>query len=255
MCCNICQKWRAKLPGRTKPPAHRSNPVSTPSMNPAAGGSPSAQPVRDYITALPAELLLKIFPHLPLQSFYHLSHTSSFLRHFIQTHASLLCNDAIKAYFPVQAKIMETEKISGWLVPTYEELRKREELFSDCMGYDLRDLRLCQHNPTKTVPCEPFDSLTDFRRFQVKITNPGPQYLMFLQRGFLQAGVLYWYREEPIFIFRKEFNDFMREFNNRVTCRVCVRDGKLDTARLKLPKELLWYYGIEQARSLPTSHT
>lgn len=78
---------------------------------------------------------------------------------------------------------------------------------------------------------------------------------MFLQRGFLQAGVLYWYREEPIFIFRKEFNEFMREFNSRVTCRVCMRDGKLDTARLRLPKELLWYYGIEQARGLPSSYT
>ena len=34
-----------------------------------------------------------------------------------------------------------------------------------------------------------------------------------------------------------------------------MRDGKLDTARLRLPKELLWYYGIEQARGLPSSYT
>lgn len=212
-------------------------------MNPATEGSSNPRRQKDYLTALPAELLLKIIPHLPLRSFFDLSHTSSFLRYFIQTHASLLCNNAIEAYYPRQAQILETEKRGGWLVPTYEELRHREEFFSDCLGFGLRDLRLCEHNPINMVPCEPFDSLEDFRDFQVKISNPGPQYLFFLQRGFLQAGVLYRYHEEPMFIWRKEFNDFMKEFNNRVTCGACMRNGRAATARLGFPKELIWYYG------------
>lgn len=234
------------MSARKKLPAHQPNPMSSTNMIPAPEGSSHTQKGKDYLTGLPAELLLKIIPHLPLRSFFELSHTSSFLRYFIRTHGSLLCNDTIQAYYPTQAKIMETEKKSGWLVPTHEELRRREDFFSDCMGDSLRDLRLCQHNPTKTVPCEPFHSLTDFRDFQVKVTDPGPQFLFFLQRGFLQAGVLYWYRNEPVFIFRKEFNDFMKEFNNRVTCGVCLRNGKVATTRLGFPKELLWYYGLEQ---------
>ncbi|KAH8792352.1 hypothetical protein F5882DRAFT_399943 [Hyaloscypha sp. PMI_1271] len=250
MGCGICQCFKAKVSVRARQPSHqlRSSYPSTSKSNtsPAADASSSHLRGKDYLTALPAELLLKIIPHLPLQSFFYLSHTSSFLRYFLTTHASTICNDAINSYFPKQAKILETEKTLGWLVPTHEELRRREDFFSDCLGTDLRDLRLCEHNPIRKVRCAPFESLTDFRDFQVKLSDPGPQYLFFLQKGFLQTGVLYWYHEEPVFIFRKEFNDFMREFNRRVTCGACVRAGKVATARLGFPKELIWYYGLGQ---------
>lgn len=249
MGCGICQSWKAKISMRRKLPSQHTNSASTPTslstMKPATSAYPQLGKGKDYLTGLPAELLLKIIPHLPLQSFFDLSHTSSFLRYFLKIHASLICNDAIGSYFPEQAKILETKKRLGWLVPTNEELQRREEFFSDCLGIDLRDRRLCEHNPSKKVHCTPFEDLTDFRDFQIKISDPGPQYLFFLQKGFLQGGVLYWYLEEPVFIFRKEFNDFMRRFNRRVTCGTCVRNGKVATAKLGFPKELLWYYGAE----------
>lgn len=234
---------RSKLPPQHVASTFASTSISKP--RPAEKTPPEIGNGKDYLTGLPAELLLKIIPHLPLQSFFAVSHTSSFLRYFLKTHASMICNDAINSYFSNQAQLLATEKRSGWLVPTHEELLRREDFFSDCLGADLRDLHLCEHNPTRKICCAPFESLTDFRDFQVKITDPGPQYLFFLQKGFLQAGVLYWYHEEPVFIFRKEFNDFMRGFNSRVTCGTCVRNGKAATARLGLPKELIWYYGSD----------
>jgi len=248
MVCGICQSWKARVSVRKRVSSHKTATAATPAST-SATISPlkiSHEKGKDYLTALPAELLLRIFPHLPLRSFFDLSHTSSFLRYFLKTHSSVICNDAITAYYPNQAKTLETEKRSGWLVPTHEELRRREDFFSDCLGVNLRDRRLCEHNPISKVKCAPLESLTDFRDFQILISDPGPQYLFFLQKGFLQAGVLYWYREEPVFIFRKEFNDFMKEFHRRVTCGECVRHGRSATARLGFPRELIWYYGSGQ---------
>jgi hypothetical protein len=254
MDCGICRSWKARVSLRRKglsrtiiPP---STSLSTTERSPAL--KLPHENGKDYLTALPAELLLRIFPHLPLRSFFDLSHTSSFLRYFLKTHSSVICNDAITAYYPNQAKTLETEKRLGWLVPTHEELRRREDFFSDCLASNLRHRRLCEHNPISKVKCAPLETLTDFRDFRILISDPGPQYLFFLQKGFLQTGVLYWYREEPVLIFRKEFNDFMKEFHRRVTCGECVRHGKAATARLGFPKELMWYYGQEEEVESPS---
>jgi hypothetical protein len=198
---------------------------------------------RDYLTTLPAELLSQIIADLPLRSFLDLSHTSSFLRYFIKTNASIICNDAIKTYYSREAKLLETEKRSGWLVPTHEQLRRREDFFSDLLGGYLCQDNPCEHNPANGIHCGLFGYLRGPWEIQVKITDPGPQFLFFLERGFVQRGPSYVFLGEPFYILRKEFNDFMKEFNYQVLCVTCMKGGKLATAKLSFPRELVWYYG------------
>ncbi|KAE9380978.1 hypothetical protein N431DRAFT_324246, partial [Stipitochalara longipes BDJ] len=80
----------------------------------------------DYLTNLPPEVLLKVIAQVPSNTYLDLVHTSRFLRTFLKLNASQICNEGIRSRYPLEAKILETTKEAGWLVPTNTKLKEEE---------------------------------------------------------------------------------------------------------------------------------
>jgi hypothetical protein len=166
------------------------------------------------LTSIPPELLLQILSHLPSSiHFLPLSQTNSYLRSFFSTHASTICNTHITTYHAVPAAILlPIHHSSGWLVPTHpcvlaEERRIMRDaiLLSGCGCYDCRlfllssrtasgsgssltlsEMSLSQGGLFNCIPrtpispsqCKAYAELST----AVKLTSPGPQFLVFLEK-------------------------------------------------------------------------
>jgi hypothetical protein len=126
---------------------------------------------KDYLTVLPPEILLKVIPLLPVASFFELTHTSTHLRAFMKLHAATICNDAIEQGFSHISDQLDTQYSNGWLVP-------RKPIFSRTEG-GLRERKIgAIRGPSGGCDSWKRWKSTDLR---IQLTDPGPQYLFFLE--------------------------------------------------------------------------
>ena len=228
---------------------------------------------QDRFTTMPSEILLKIITQLPSKYFLDLVQTCRMLRNFIKINASRICNEKIRSEFEFEAKVLQTELHSGWLVPTYPKLKAGESQSNRCFMRReslWRSLNKSRH----------FDLLGEVKEVStigLSLSTPGPQFLHFLEQDLLDirlgpsgerfvdwGGSSYIFRtSEKVVIHGKTyfftaqqgsknanpFWTFMMGFNKGPGQ---VKDGHLvphDDSD-KFPRELIWFYGVERLRNV-----
>ena len=128
---------------------------------------------KDYLTNLPPELHLKIIPLLPAASFFDLAHTSAHLRAFMKLHAPTICNTAIELHFSQVSYKLISQRINGWLVPSHPIVARVEE-----------EVRKEKIDLIKKYPHWGWK----IPYLRMKLTEPGPQYLFFLEKEIHYMG-------------------------------------------------------------------
>jgi hypothetical protein len=121
---------------------------------------------KDYLTALPAEVLIKVIASLDLPDFFNLAHASGGIRSFMKIHAAPICNEAIRTRYSKLADKLDCKMQNGWLLPTHPRIFQAEERFMAKTGTKYKG-RLRRWRGTYTQPT-------------IKIAEPGPQFLLFL---------------------------------------------------------------------------
>jgi hypothetical protein len=198
----------------------------------------------DYLTSLPPEILLKIIPLSPAASFYELAHTSAHLRAFIKLYAPTICNCAIENHFSHISTNLDTQQISGWLVPRRPIFSQEEE--------SLRKLKT-------NVMRNEFWRVWKSDHLQIELTEPGPQYLLFPEtiapfmdpsyvficppngHPFKKFGIIS-YEQMLNRGLSKSIHDFIRATDEELAQD--VHNCKFWRRRLYNTKELTWYYGV-----------
>jgi hypothetical protein len=216
----------------------------------------------DYFASLPSELLIKIIADVPSKSFLDIVHTSKFLRQFVKVNAAAICNRAILSRYRLESKLLKAELVSGWLVPTHQDIKAQEE------AYNREALERNKEYESQTFK---YFSLLGDRRSEtadnfIAVSCPGPLFLLFLQDGVFQAepydqechlglksptggtgwkevsegGLEYfcWFRD-----IRWNFEMFLTNFNEVWLTR---EDGRMQVPDSLFDKELIWYYGVER---------
>jgi hypothetical protein len=120
----------------------------------------------DYLTLLPPEILLKIILLLPAACFCELAHTASHLRAFMKLHAATTCNNAIEQRFSHISTPLDTQHMNGWLVPSRSIFSKMEETLRK------RKINLLRGESGRVWKSS---------HLRIQLTDPGPQYLLFLE--------------------------------------------------------------------------
>jgi hypothetical protein len=123
------------------------------------------------LAKLPAEVLILILRDVPIDSYLDIVQTSKHLRQFVRQHAARLCNAAILERVPLEAARIPSVKVNGWLVPTHADLLVLERYLVDKKQYTDRAKGIIPDHPNQT------------RDLQIKLSRPGPQYLMWLLSG------------------------------------------------------------------------
>ena len=169
------------------------------------------------LTTIPPELLLCIISHLPSsKSFLAISQTSTYLRSFFIHHAPTICNTHITTNHSRSSAILLSSHhhSSGWLVPQHSCVRTEERriyrdkiLSSNCSCRSCRLFLLTSRRRSSAssltlsemsieagscFPCIPTLRPTPMEpalcraeealKGTVKLTEPGPQYLVFLEK-------------------------------------------------------------------------
>ena len=241
---------------------------------------------RDFLTLLPPEIILKIVALQPLKFYLTLVHISKHLRNFMKLNANRICNEAIRARFPLQVALLHSELKSGWLVPTHQKLVQDEKRYQTSRGVVSQRCTVKYYDLLGEIP--------EDNTLSIKVTTPGPQYLYFLEQGILQvadesAMRAYLYlqekgtarappgtRPDDQFIEEKvdgkkyfwklrvsrvsfggplieeKFFSFLQVFN---CTEVDIKKGvvvprKATLTRfqkeMRFPRELIWFYGVER---------
>ncbi|KUJ12652.1 uncharacterized protein LY89DRAFT_722207 [Mollisia scopiformis] len=185
------------------------------SLSSSSPVSPTCSSSRTLLT-IPPELLLQILTHLPSSSSLHaLSLTSRTLNTFVHTHAATITNSLVSFHHPKSSQILKahhTENSAGFIVPTHplvlaEERRIQRDkiLASGCHCLPCRlmlhagtssssdlSLRSSSEHDGLVGACLPAQSMVSTRGNEckaraalektVKLTEPGPQFLVFLER-------------------------------------------------------------------------
>ncbi|PMD15778.1 hypothetical protein NA56DRAFT_325910 [Hyaloscypha hepaticicola] len=151
------------------------------SQGPSNCGWPNEEAgARNRFTTMPSEILLKIVSQLPSKYFLDLVQTCRMLRNFIKINASRICNEKIRSEFEFEAKLLQTELHSGWLVPTSPKVKEDETDFTYFI-----------------IPKSLLRSSNQFRNFHLlgevkeeptiglSLSTPSPQFLHFLEQGLL----------------------------------------------------------------------
>ena len=162
----------------------------------------------DYLTNLPANILLRILSNVPMSSFLDLSQTHSQLRWFMHNCAATICNLAIIERFPVEAKFLEASEIGGWLTP------------GDGFINNIKPRK----GTRWVVP-----------GLQLRLCDPGPQFLYFLEKrvlrfsspGIMKMGM-------------RTLPNFMDSLNEESP----VVFGGQDYPRWVWLREMVWYHGV-----------
>jgi hypothetical protein len=230
---------------------------------------PKVKP-RDLLTTIPSEILLKIISQVPTKGFLDLVQTCRTLRNFVKINASRICNEAILTRFPLKSKLLQSTKVSEWLVPAHMLLTMGEARFRWC---ELQNHPLML-NAQKKKHFSLLGQLTRDLTIPLQITSPGPQYLHFLESGILLVSKEYLsQRFDPVeavvdgqryFFTINDRNNrepveplatFLYKFNK---VKLLVKDGELQVPKNndgKFPRELVWFYGVERLRILGGKET
>jgi hypothetical protein len=242
------------------------------SQSPSDCGSPNEEAeAHDRFTTMPSEILLKIITQLPSKYFLDLVQTCRMLRNFIKINASRICNEKIRSEFEFEAKILQSELHSGWLVPTSPKVKEKEAEYNKYWvrgkSWVYPDIPRC------------FNLLGEVKEestIGLSLTTPGPQFLHFLERDLLDiasepgeelyAGCGFQYHERvvidgEVYFFhfgakgswsgRGNFWDFMDGFHRGL---VQVEEEHLIAFANEwgtwgtFPRELIWFYGVERLR-------
>jgi hypothetical protein len=174
---------------------------------------------KDRLTTLPAKLLIKIIADVPLSSFLDLTQTCRYLRHLIKDNAKEICNKAIEARFPLHTKYLHPVKKRGWLTHSLYYLhsweqravvkRKSERIFTDRESWDYK-----------------WD-------YKIKLTQPGPQYL-----AFLESDVVVMTIDKGMRGRENNMERFLKRVNGPwVKALVWVREMVI------VDRRMMWYYG------------
>lgn len=174
---------------------------------------------KDRLTTLPAELLIKIIAEVPLSFFLDLTQTCRHLRHLIKDNAKEICNGAIESRFPLHAKYLHPVKKRGWLTHSLYYLhsweqravvkRKSERIFTDRESWEYN-----------------WD-------YKIKLTQPGPQYLAFLESDVVVMTIDKGMRGRE---------DNMERFLRRVN-GPWVKASDWVKEMVIVDRRMMWYYG------------
>jgi hypothetical protein len=154
--------------------------------------SSSTDPNRDYLTSLPNEILLKVLSEFPIFNYLDVAHTSRHLRSVLKANAARICNLRISSRYWFVAQYLQTEIKSDWLLPKYDVIIHMD--LAD-RTYDMALGKLL------TLECEKHRNHDDVKLFNllrqlfrgyfwvcyskdlvhIKISGPGPQYLLLLE--------------------------------------------------------------------------
>jgi hypothetical protein len=221
---------------------------------------------RDYLTSLPTELLARVIAEVPISSYLDITHTSRILRDFIKTNAARLCNEVIRSQHSVAAEYFKSEMVDGWLLPTMEELESEEVSYMQRTYSYLRWLeekgRMVQRQGL--LGQIPFPGCAENWETCIRITDPGPQYVHFLESQILQlcggnhkagAPCLSCMKlfgvgkgDMGIKLYLRDFPAFMNKFNHffgKVMDERSSRRKRVATAT-KVPRGIMWYYGVDK---------
>ena len=247
------------------------------SQSPSNCGSPNDEAeAQDRFTTMPSEILLKIITQLPSKYFLDLVQTCRMLRNFIKINASRICNEKIRSQFDFEAKLLQSELQSGWLVPTSSKVKEEEA------GYNKYRAR----GKSWVYPDIPrcFNLLGEVKEestIGLSLTTPGPQFLHFLEQDLLDirsgpdqehwealgaSSNLFYHREKvvidgDIYFFdfsksgwggRGNFREFMDGFNRSLVRveeeQLVALDDEWSEWEGTFPRELIWFYGVERLR-------
>jgi hypothetical protein len=152
------------------------------SQSPSNCGSPNEEAeAQDRFTTMPSEILLKIITQLPSKYFLDLVQTCRMLRNFIKINASRICNEKIRAQFEFEAKLLQSQLQSGWLVPTSPKVKEEEAAYNK---YSVRVKSLGVSSDMHRY----FHLLGEVKEespIGLSLATPGPQFLHFLEQGLL----------------------------------------------------------------------
>jgi hypothetical protein len=208
---------------------------------------------QDPLTGLPIEVLIHILSNFSISEFLQLSHIHPVIRDAFRSNAAQICNLAIENDPEFKVRVYSqgilATKVSKWLVPksfpiiVHPTIARRiftKRVFA----------RLSTPIPveiSKSWLVGNFDIAWNTAGMKIKLDEPGPQFLSFLE----------WQRKEVADPDVKIENWGMIEFprlcglwtmrflTSREEKALAVKGFAETFCKKWFPKELLWYYGIE----------
>jgi hypothetical protein len=130
---------------------------------------------KNHLSSLPPQVLVLILLELPLDSYLDLVQTSKFLRKFLKTNAAYICNTCVLGHLALEGALIPSAKVNGWIVPTHTDFTILERYVLDKKIY---------HDRARQIVDEYNAYVQDLR---VKLTQPSPQFLLWLQQGNFRA--------------------------------------------------------------------
>ncbi|KAN0120350.1 hypothetical protein V8E51_002558 [Hyaloscypha variabilis] len=190
---------------------------------------------KDSLTSLPLELLVMIFSHVPLDSYLDVVQASKVFREIAKKNAARLCNTVIVSYFPLEFSLIPSGMINGWIVPTHPDLDVLERYVLDKKKY-IDDAMAGTSSEQESGT----------RDLQIKLSHPGPQYLMWLRTGKVivkgspvaKGGS----EGKVVKINGREVVQFLKPLNSKL-----IATGQEDgTPREVCQRELIWHFGVPE---------
>ncbi|KAG9248590.1 hypothetical protein BJ878DRAFT_572240 [Calycina marina] len=124
---------------------------------------------RDF-SAMPPEILIEIFSHLPQTDFLALTCTNKLFRETITNNAATICNRAIQnnAVYSRIAKRFDAQLVNGWLVPQTPIVATMEDRWCELGTFCQRCYRNQYGRSLSESGIDPC----------VLLSSPGPQFLL-----------------------------------------------------------------------------
>jgi len=185
---------------------------------------------KNHLSSLPSEVLLLILVEIPLDSYLDLVQTSKFLREFLKTNAAYICNTCVLGHLALGGALIPSAKVNGWIVPTHTDFTILESYVLDKKIY---------HDRARQIVEEDNAYGQDLR---VKITQPGPQFLLWLQQGNFHAKFSK-NNQEQLVINCFSTVRFLRWLNEDLS-GYGYGDEKWPSGFTR--RELLWYHGVPE---------
>ncbi|KAG4443055.1 hypothetical protein IFR05_001451 [Cadophora sp. M221] len=161
---------------------------------------PSALPTSgdDRLSKLIPELLIEIISQLPSSDYLSLVHTSQFFRNFLRANGSQICNRIIRGKFAFASRILPSALAQGWLVPTHSLFLWSEDRFTQQLLTPRLPSRWYRFDTVTSTQISTSGQMTTRLtrvrttvgtaapatkplQLKIKLSQPGPQYLQFLE--------------------------------------------------------------------------